>query len=100
MADLNEANRYWRNPRFSTEPFWDSGVRVKVRDVDARFRKKATSIFMGLDHKKQTFEMERYHTVDLGKFLEAQDPEPAGGEEAHQRKSHVAETNHPDDSLA
>jgi len=78
LADLDEANRYWRNPRFSTEPFWDSGVRVKTRDVDARFRKMATSIFMGLDHKKKTFEMERYHSIDLGEFLEAGDPERIG----------------------
>ncbi|MCH7709361.1 MAG: alpha/beta hydrolase [Myxococcales bacterium] len=78
LADLDEAHRYWRNPRFSTEPFWDSGVRVKVRDVDSRFRKAATSIFLGLDHKKQTFDMERYHAVDLGKFLEAQDPKRVG----------------------
>ena len=52
LAELDGAARYWRKPRFSSQPFWERGVRVQSFEADERFLDFARGLFLGLAHKK------------------------------------------------
>lgn len=71
LADLDAATRYWRNPKFSTEPFWQLGAKIERHRADERFRSAASSIFAGLDHKRKNFEADEFDAIALEDLLEA-----------------------------
>lgn len=78
LAEVDQATRYWRHPRLSSEPFWQTGARVRSFDADDRFVTRARGIFVGLEHKRATFAARRFHAVDLYELLDALGPERAG----------------------
>jgi acetyl esterase/lipase len=78
LAELDEARRRWRQPPFSTEPFWELGVPVQSFPVDERFLATARSLFAGLAHRRMVWEPERFHAVELEALLDALGPERVG----------------------
>jgi hypothetical protein len=78
LAELDGAARYWREPRFSSEPFWERGVRVKSFEADERFLDFARRLFLGLAHKKIVWRPQRFHAIDLFEYLEKRGAEELG----------------------
>jgi arylformamidase len=78
LAELDAAARYWRKPRFSSEPFWERGVRVQSFEADERFLGFARGLFLGLAHKKIVWRPQRFHAIDLFEYLEQRGEEELG----------------------
>jgi len=78
LAELDGAARYWRKPRFSSEPFWERGVRVQSFEADERFLGFARGLFLGLAHKKIVWRPQRFHAIDLFEYLERRGKEALG----------------------
>jgi acetyl esterase/lipase len=78
LAELDGAARYWRNPRFSSQPFWERGVRVQSFEADERFLDFARRLFLGLEHKRIVWRPRRFHAADLFEYLEKRGAEALG----------------------
>jgi acetyl esterase/lipase len=78
LAELDGATRYWRKPRFSSQPFRERGVRVQSFEVDERFLGFARRLFLGLEHKKIVWRPQRFHAIDLFEYLEKRGAEALG----------------------
>ena len=78
LAEGRAITRYWRKPRFSTEPFWTSGAPVKSHEADARFAAAAGDVFRTLRHQRAALAPERFHAIDLYELLEALGPGRVG----------------------
>jgi len=78
LAELDGAARYWRKPRFSSEPFWERGVRVQSFEADERFLGFARRLFRGLAHKKLVWSPKRFYAIDLFEYLEKRGAEELG----------------------
>ncbi len=78
LAEARRITRYWRKPRFSTEPFWTSGAPVKSHAADARFAAAAGAVFQTLLHQRRALAPQRFHAIDLFDLLDALGPTRVG----------------------
>ncbi len=71
LSEARAITRYWRKPRFSTEPFWTSGAPVRGHEADARFVAAAGTVFQTLVGQRAALAPSRFHAIDLFDLLAA-----------------------------
>lgn len=98
---LLAARRAWHRPRFSTEPFWDSGVPVHSYDMTPAVRALFERVYEHNAWELRAFPMRRYHAIDLLAYLDRLPAEQVGtgdyivstnirGEKMYWRRSEIA----------
>jgi acetyl esterase/lipase len=75
---LVDAKRRWRDPPFSTLPFWRQENLIQSYPVDQRFVARMAAIYETLRYELQEWPLETFHAIDLFAFLDAVPGEKAG----------------------
>ena len=60
FAILVEAKRRWRNPPFSTLPFWRHQSLIRSYTVDQRFVARMVPVYSGLRYELQEWSLETF----------------------------------------
>ena len=81
LRALFAGRRTWRDPPFSTEPFFELGARVQTRDADPRFLHELNRPFLAQAGGSPEVRPARYRAVDLFELLDALGPERSGSGE-------------------
>jgi hypothetical protein len=68
----------WRNPPFSTLPFWRHQSLVHSYTVDQRFVARMVPVYRELRYELQEWPLETFHAIDLFAFLDSLPPQTAG----------------------
>ncbi len=75
---LVEAKRRWREPPFSTLPFWRHEKLVRAFAVDQRFVDRIGVVYRSLDYELKEWPLKKFHAVDLWEYLNALPAEKIG----------------------
>ena len=78
MRALFAGRATWRDPPFSTEPFFALGAKVETREPDERFLRELNRPFQGQRGAGLRVRPTRVHAIDLFALLEALGPERVG----------------------
>jgi acetyl esterase/lipase len=78
MRDLFAGRATWREPPFSTEPFFALGAKIASFDADERFLRELNRPFLGPGAQGFRLQPERFHAIDLFELLDALGPDRAG----------------------
>jgi len=70
--DLRAARRAWRDPPFSSEPFWQQKRLVRSYPVDKALYQAMLDTVRDAPEMLNTWSLRRYHAVDLLAWLKAQ----------------------------
>lgn len=81
MAEVVAARRFWQEPPFSTEPFWNTGVPVRTYPVDTRLRSAIQSVYDDNHYDPRSYLMKQYHALDLLTYLDSLPREKIGAGE-------------------
>jgi acetyl esterase/lipase len=81
MAEVVEARRFWQEPPFSTEPFWNAGVAVRTFPVDTRLRSAIQGVYGDNSYDPRSYLMKQYHALDLLAYLDSRPREKVGAGE-------------------
>ncbi len=81
LRELFAGRRTWRDPPFSTEPFFELGARVQGFDADPRFVSELNRPFPGPAGSSPRLRPARYRAVDLFELLDALGPARSGSGE-------------------
>ena len=73
-----DARRRWRDPPFSTLPFWRHATLVRSHRVDARLVEALSAVFTDARYELQEWALSEFHAIDLFAFLAALPPEKVG----------------------
>lgn len=79
LEALDETERYWSNPRFSSAPFFDRGVRVRTLPADERFVAETRRLFVGSRRRARAWAPKEFHALDLYEYLDARGTEVGSG---------------------
>ena len=71
IARWSEAKRRWRDPPFSTLPFWRHANLIRSYPVDARFVSALVTVFTAARHELLEWPLERFHAIALPALLAA-----------------------------
>jgi len=75
---LVDAKRRWRDPPFSTLPFWRREKLIKPFPVDQRFVDRVSAIYSSVSYELKEWPFETYHAIDLFEFLDSLPAEKVG----------------------
>jgi len=78
LTELRAAARYWRRPRFTTEPLWTSGAPVRNHPVSDQFVVGARRIFQGHPYQSIFFRPRSFDAIGLPELLDTLGPERVG----------------------
>jgi hypothetical protein len=78
MRELFAGRATWRDPPFSTEPFFALGAEVRSFEADERFLSELNRPFLGPGATAFRLRPERFYAIDLFELLDALGPERAG----------------------
>ena len=78
LAAFVETRRSWRDPPFSTLPFWQHEELIEAIPVDARFVDALLPVYTTMRHELLEWPLEKYHAIDLFAYLDSLPPEKAG----------------------
>jgi acetyl esterase/lipase len=84
---LADARRRWRDPPFSTLPFWRYGALIRSHPVDPRFIARLLPIFAFSRFELLEWPLQTFHAIGLFDFLAALPPDRVG------RGRHLVITN-------
>ena len=75
---LVDAKRRWRDPPFSSQPFWRDKKLIRSYPVDQRLVTRMIAVYQNLRYELQEWPLETYHAVDLFEFLDSLPAEKVG----------------------
>jgi acetyl esterase/lipase len=75
---LVEAKRRWREPPFSTLPFWRHEKMVRAFPVDQRFVDRVGVVYSNLGYELKEWPLKNFHAIDLSDYLNAMPAEKIG----------------------
>lgn len=75
---LVDAKRRWREPPFSTLPFWRHEKLVRSYPVDRRFVSRLTVVYSTLGYQLKEWPLNNYHAIELADYLDAMPAEKLG----------------------
>jgi acetyl esterase/lipase len=78
LAILADAKRRWRDPPFSTVPFWRHEKLIRSYPVDQRFVARLVPVYGDLRYELQAWPLETFYAIDLFGFLDSLPPEKVG----------------------
>jgi acetyl esterase/lipase len=78
FAILAEAKRRWRDPPFSTLPFWHYQSLIRSYTVDPRFVARMVPVYSSLRYELQEWPLETFYAIDLFAFLDSLPEQKAG----------------------
>jgi arylformamidase len=78
FAVLAEAKRRWRDPPFSTAPFWRHQRLIRSYPVDQRLVARMVPVYSELRYELQEWPLEKFYAIDLFAFLDSLPAEKAG----------------------
>jgi arylformamidase len=68
---LVDAKRRWREPPFSTLPFWRQEKLVRAFPVDQRFVDRVGVVYSSLGYELKEWPLKNFHAIDLSDYLNA-----------------------------
>lgn len=68
---LVDAKRRWRDPPFSSLPFWRDKKLIQSYPVDKRLVTRMLAVYTSVRYELQEWPLETYHAIDLFEFLDA-----------------------------
>ncbi len=68
---LFDAKRRWRDPPFSTLPFWRHTELIRSYPVDQRFVSRLVPIYDSMRYELLEWPLEKFYAIDLFAFLDA-----------------------------
>ncbi len=78
FAILVDAKRRWRDPPFSTLPFWRHKELIRSYPVDQRFVTRMLSVYSSVGYELQEWPLETFHALDLFAYLDSLPAEKRG----------------------
>jgi arylformamidase len=75
---LVDAKRRWREPPFSTLPFWRHEKLVRAFAVDQRFVDRIGVVYRSLGYEIKEWPLKKFHAIDLWEYLNALPVEKIG----------------------
>jgi arylformamidase len=75
---LVDAKRRWREPPFSTLPFWRHEKLVRAFAVDQRFVDRVGVVYSSLGYELKEWPLKNFHAIDLSAYLNALPAEKVG----------------------
>ena len=78
LSLLIEAKRRWRNPPFSTLPFWEYKDLIRSYPIDQRFVQRLLPVYEHFKYELLEWPLERYYAIDLFSYLDSLPPEKVG----------------------
>ncbi len=75
---LLDAKRRWRDPPFSTLPFWRYPKLIRSYPVDQRFVNRMLVVYSSLGYELKEWPLEKFYAVDLFAFLDSLPAEKVG----------------------
>ncbi len=75
---LVDAKRRWRDPPFSSQPFWRDKKLIRSYPVDQRLVTRMIAVYQSLRHELQEWPLETYHAIDLFELLDSLPAEKVG----------------------
>jgi arylformamidase len=75
---LIEAKRRWRNPPFSTLPFWEHKEPIRSYPIDQRFVQRLLPVYEHFKYELLEWPLEQYYAIDLFSYLDSLPPEKVG----------------------
>jgi len=78
LALLIEAKRRWRNPPFSTLPFWEHKELIRPYPIDGRLVQRLLPIYEYYRYELLEWPLERFYAIDLFSYLDSLPPKKAG----------------------
>jgi arylformamidase len=71
FAILADAKRRWRDPPFSTVPFWRHKELIRSYPVDQRFLNRMLMLYTTAGYELQEWSLDKFHALDLFVYLDA-----------------------------
>ena len=78
FAILVDAKRRWRDPPFSSLPFWRQEKLIRSFPVDQRLVARMVPVYSDLRYELQEWPLEKFYAIDLFAFLESLPAEKMG----------------------
>src|SRR5713226_1050950 len=78
LVNLIEAKRRWREPPFSTLPFWARKDLIRPYPVDQRFVQRLLPVYEDMRYELLEWPLERYYAIDLFSYLDSLPQEKVG----------------------
>jgi len=75
---LVDAKRRWRDPPFSTVPFWRHEKLIRSYPVDKRLVSRLLTVYTTMGYELQEWPLKTFQAIDLFAFLDALPAEKAG----------------------
>jgi acetyl esterase/lipase len=78
LAALNEAERRWADPPYSTRPFWQQARLIRSYPIDERFIEMLLFVYRNRREELFQWPLKQFHAIDLFGYLDALPKEQAG----------------------